>query len=163
MASAQKAAEDAKKQASKANSELYKLNIGFKNVSVSLDSKTESIGSAKDRAVDLQQRANALATSASNQLSNLLGKILRRHKTWQLLHNRIHLMRIIAHFKTLGCCNGGGIGVGFSPADAAVLGSIPGVTLTSGFSLSLSVCLTCATCTNFPSFLLSFFLPLPFV
>ena len=80
MASAQKAAEDAKKQASKANSELYKLNIGFKNVSVSLDSKTESIGSAKDRAVDLQQRANALATSASNQLSNLLGKILRRHK-----------------------------------------------------------------------------------
>ncbi len=58
---------------SKANTELYKLNIGFKNVSVSLESKTESIGSAKDRAVDLQQRANALATSASNQLSNLLG------------------------------------------------------------------------------------------
>ena len=73
VASAQKAAEDAKKQASKANTELYKLNIGFKNVSVSLESKTESIGSAKDRAVDLQQRANALATSASNQLSNLLG------------------------------------------------------------------------------------------
>jgi hypothetical protein len=44
VASAQKAAEDAKKQASKANAELYKLNIGFKNVSVSLDSKTESIG-----------------------------------------------------------------------------------------------------------------------
>ena len=73
VASAQKAAEDAKKQASKANTELYKLNIGFKNVSVSLESKTESIGTAKDRAVDLQQRANALATSASNQLSNLLG------------------------------------------------------------------------------------------
>ena len=43
MASAQKAAEDAKKQASKANSELYKLNIGFKNVSVSLDSKTSQL------------------------------------------------------------------------------------------------------------------------
>ena len=76
VASAQKAAEDAKKQASKANTELYKLNIGFKNVSVSLESKTESIGTAKDRAVDLQQRANALATSASNQLSNLLGLLL---------------------------------------------------------------------------------------
>ena len=75
VSSAQKAAEDAKKQASKANTELYKLNIGFKNVSVSLDSKTDSIGSAKDRAVELQQMANALATSASNQLSNLLGKI----------------------------------------------------------------------------------------
>jgi len=34
---------------SKANTELYKLNIGFKNVSVSLESKTESIGSAKDQ------------------------------------------------------------------------------------------------------------------
>jgi hypothetical protein len=46
-------------------------------VTVSLDSKTELIGSAKDRAVDLQQRANALATLATNQLTNLLGKSVR--------------------------------------------------------------------------------------
>ena len=169
MASAQKAAEDAKKQASKANSELYKLNIGFKNVSVSLDSKTESIGSAKDRAVDLQQRANALATSASNQLSNLLGKILRRHKTWQLLHNGLHLMRIIAHFITLGCCNGGGIGVGFSPADAAALGSIPGISLKVLFRFYIKGLLECRAFLRISQFFqcnllsqnISFFPPLP--
>ena len=65
-------------------------------------------------------------------------------------------MRIIAHLKTLGCCSGGGIGVGLSPADAAVLGSIPGVTLTF-LSLSLSLFVLPVQLAKPKHFLLSFF------
>lgn len=63
----------AKKQAKEANSVLYQLNSEFKNVSSSLETKTSVIGSAKDQAVDLQRRANELATSASNKMSNIYG------------------------------------------------------------------------------------------
>lgn len=72
--SAQAAAEAAKDQAASANSELYQLNNGFKNVSSSLEVKISTIGGAKDMAVDLQRRANDLASSASNKLANLFGK-----------------------------------------------------------------------------------------
>eukprot|EP00094_Tigriopus_californicus_P009037 TCALIF_08711-PA protein Name:"Similar to LanB1 Laminin subunit beta-1 (Drosophila melanogaster)" AED:0.08 eAED:0.08 QI:0/0.86/0.81/1/0.86/0.87/16/623/1807 len=65
------AATKAKNQASEDNTELYNLNLEFKNVSGSLDAKTNSIGSAKDLAVDLQRRASELATSASNKLTNI--------------------------------------------------------------------------------------------
>lgn len=67
------AATKAKNQASEDNTELYNLNLEFKNVSGSLDAKTSSIGSAKDLAVDLQRRASDLATSASNKLTNIQG------------------------------------------------------------------------------------------
>jgi len=69
--SAQQAAEKAKLQARRAGDDLYQLNTGFKNVSTNLASKTNSIGAAKDKAVDLQARANKLANSASNKLTNL--------------------------------------------------------------------------------------------
>ena len=36
--------------------------------------KTNDIGRAKDLAVDLQRRANELATSASNKMANIYGK-----------------------------------------------------------------------------------------
>ena len=62
-------------QASSANAELYQLNSEFKNVSSSLDVKTNDIGRAKDLAVDLQRRANELATSASNKMANIYGKL----------------------------------------------------------------------------------------
>lgn len=68
------AASAAKAKASSANSVLYQLNIEFKNVSAGLDEKTESIGEAKDSAVDLQRRANELATSATNKLSSIYGE-----------------------------------------------------------------------------------------
>ena len=71
---ATEAALKAKSQADKANTELYQLNNGFKNVSGALDTKTTTIGSAKDLAVDLQRRANDLAAQASNKLSFLSGK-----------------------------------------------------------------------------------------
>lgn len=69
--SAQQAAEKAKLQARRAGDDLYQLNAGFKNVSSNLETKTTSIGTAKDKAVDLQKRANSLANSASNKLTNL--------------------------------------------------------------------------------------------
>merc|ERR1719336_2506829 len=69
---AQTAAEGAKSQASKANSDLYKLNADFKNVSESLTFKESNIGSAKDRAVSLQRRASTLSNSASQKLADLL-------------------------------------------------------------------------------------------
>merc|ERR1712066_669803 len=69
---AQAAAEGAKSQASQANSDLYKLNSDFKNVSESLSSKEANIGTAKDRALNLQRRASTLSNSASQKLSDLL-------------------------------------------------------------------------------------------
>ena len=69
---AQTAAEGAKSQASKANSDLYKLNSDFKNVSESLSYKESNIGSAKDRALNLQRRASSLSNSASQKLADLL-------------------------------------------------------------------------------------------
>ena len=36
--------------------------------------KTDEIGRAKDLAVDLQRRANELATSASNKMANIYGR-----------------------------------------------------------------------------------------
>jgi outer membrane murein-binding lipoprotein Lpp len=70
---ATEAALKAKTQADKANTELYQLNNGFKNVSGTLDIKTVTIGGAKDLAVNLQKRANELAASASNKLRYLSG------------------------------------------------------------------------------------------
>ncbi len=72
--SATDAALKAKSQADKANTELYQLNNGFKNVSGSLVEKTAKIGGAKDLAVDLQRRANELAASATNKLAYLRGE-----------------------------------------------------------------------------------------
>merc|ERR1719384_1835421 len=69
---AQAAAEGAKSQASQANADLYKLNSDFKNVSESLSSKEANIGSAKDRALNLQRRASTLSNSASQKLADLL-------------------------------------------------------------------------------------------
>ena len=65
---AQTAAESAKIQASKANSDLYALNSKFKEVSESLTQKEDKIGSAKDQALSLQRRANKLSNSASQKL-----------------------------------------------------------------------------------------------
>ena len=65
---AQTAAESAKTQASKANSDLYALNSKFKEVSESLTQKEDKIGSAKDQALSLQRRANKLSNSASQKL-----------------------------------------------------------------------------------------------
>lgn len=73
VTSATEAALKAKTQADKANTELYQLNSGFKSVIGVLESKTASIGGAKDLAVDLQRRANELAAQASNKLSFLSG------------------------------------------------------------------------------------------
>ena len=74
---AREAAGTAKEKASGANAVLYQLNNAFKNVTNGLQTKTLAIGNAKDRAVDLQKRANALATSSSNKLSSINGKISR--------------------------------------------------------------------------------------
>ena len=57
---------------------IQKKNLfisGFKNVSEVLAEKTQTIGGAKDLALDLQKRANDLAAQASNKLSFLSGKI----------------------------------------------------------------------------------------
>ena len=74
VTAATEAALKAKTQADKANTELYQLNNGFKNVSGVLSEKTGTIGGAKDLALDLQRRANELAAQASNKLSFLSGK-----------------------------------------------------------------------------------------
>jgi len=71
VTAATEAALKAKTQADKANTELYQLNNGFKNVSGVLDTKTTTIGGAKDLALELQRRANELAAQASNKLSFL--------------------------------------------------------------------------------------------
>ncbi len=70
---AREAAAAAKVKASAANAVLYQLNNEFKNVSTSLADKTGLIGGAKDLAVDLQRRANELATSATNKLASIYG------------------------------------------------------------------------------------------
>jgi chromosome segregation ATPase len=70
--SAQTAAEMAMNKANKASSDLYKLNADFFNVSTSLTAKSDKIGRSKDRALDLQKRANNLANSASSKLASLL-------------------------------------------------------------------------------------------
>merc|ERR1712080_802614 len=69
---AQTVAEGAKSLASKANSDLYALNSKFRTVSESLTQKEDKIGSAKDRALSLQRRANKLSNSASQKLADLL-------------------------------------------------------------------------------------------
>ena len=52
--------------------------LGFKNVSERLAEKTQTIGGAKDLAMDLQKRANDLAAQASNKLSFLSGKLAQK-------------------------------------------------------------------------------------
>jgi chromosome segregation ATPase len=69
---AQAAAETAMAKANRANADLYKLNADFFNVSASLVAKGDKIGRSKDRALDLQRRANNLANSASSKLTSLL-------------------------------------------------------------------------------------------
>ena len=69
--SAQAAAELARNKAIKASNDLYKLNSDFETVSNSLTEKSATIGSAKDRALSLQKRANNLANSASSKLAKL--------------------------------------------------------------------------------------------
>merc|ERR1712088_342315 len=69
---AQTVADGAKSLASKANSDLYALNSKFRTVSESLTQKENKIGSAKDRALSLQRRANKLSNSASQKLADLL-------------------------------------------------------------------------------------------
>ena len=70
--SAQEAAESAMNKAKKASEDLYTLNSDFFQVSESLEQKVGKIGSAKDRALDLHNRANKLANSASSKLAKLL-------------------------------------------------------------------------------------------
>ena len=70
------AAEDAKEKAQEANNDLYLLNTGFKNVSDTLTEKTREVTDAKDKAMDLQRRANLLSNSATNKLDNLKGTFL---------------------------------------------------------------------------------------
>ena len=74
VTSARDAANSALEQASAANAVLYNLNAQFKNVSSSLETKNGVIYSAKDRALDLQRRANELASSASNKITNINGE-----------------------------------------------------------------------------------------
>ncbi len=76
VTAAREAAAKAKEKASAANAVLYQLNNAFKNVSATLDDKTRVIGGAKDLAVDLQKRANDLATSATNKLASIYGKVV---------------------------------------------------------------------------------------
>lgn len=71
VSAAKEAALMAKAKADTANTELYELNKGFLNVDGVLNEKTAKIGDAKDVAVDLQRRANALAANASNKLNVL--------------------------------------------------------------------------------------------
>ena len=68
------AAIQAKTQADKANTELYHVNNGYRNVSSRLEIKGQSIGGAKDLALDLQKRANNLANFATNKISVIRGK-----------------------------------------------------------------------------------------
>ena len=67
------AAKDAKAKANQANNDLYLLNTGFKNVTDTLQEKTVTVTGAKDMAMDLQKRANALSNSATNKIANLKG------------------------------------------------------------------------------------------
>lgn len=91
VTSAREAAAAAKERASAANAVLYQLNNEFKNVSRGLEAKAEAVGGAKDTAVDLQRRANELATSATNKLSSIYGnaailQFLMRETTSRGLH-----------------------------------------------------------------------------
>ena len=70
---AKDAAEKARKEVAAANEDLYPLNAGYKKVNDTLKVKTDLIGSAKDRAMELQRIANSLANSASNKLDLLTG------------------------------------------------------------------------------------------
>merc|ERR1719410_3118969 len=94
---AQAAAEGAKSQASQANADLYKLNSDFKNVSESLSSKEANIGSAKDRALNLQRRASTLSNSASQKLSDLLDM----EKQYE--ENQRELDELSVTLKTMNC------------------------------------------------------------
>lgn len=70
---AAKATATAKTKARSANGVLYQLNNEFSNISNGLQAKTVDIGSAKDLAVRLQERANDLSTSSSNKLASING------------------------------------------------------------------------------------------
>ena len=82
---AQTVAEGAKRLASKANSDLYALNSKFRTVSESLTQKEAKIGSAKDRALGLQRRANTLSNSASQKLVKVTKT---KTKLFHILHSR---------------------------------------------------------------------------
>ena len=85
------AAEDAKAKAQEANNDLYLLNTGFKNVSDTLTDKTREVTDAKDKAMDLQRRANLLSNSATNKLDNLKGKNFLEWFVFEMLLNiRLH-------------------------------------------------------------------------
>ena len=85
------AAEDAKAKAQEANNDLYLLNTGFKNVSDTLSEKTREVTDAKDKAMDLQRRANLLSNSATNKLDNLKGKNFLILIVFEMvLHIRLH-------------------------------------------------------------------------
>merc|ERR1712083_1089499 len=86
-----------KAQASQANADLYKLNSDFKNVSESLSSKEANIGSAKDRALNLQRRASTLSNSASQKLSDLLDM----EKQYE--ENQRELDELSGTLKTMNC------------------------------------------------------------
>ena len=74
--SATDAAIQAKTQADRANTELYQVNNGFRNVSGKLEVKGQSVQGAKDLALDLARRANNLANSATNKISVIRGNML---------------------------------------------------------------------------------------
>ena len=71
--SAREASSTANSKAKSANDILYELNVEFKNISTALEIKSNFIGNGKDLAMDLQKRANELATSASNKLASISG------------------------------------------------------------------------------------------
>jgi len=81
------AAEDAKAKAQEANNDLYLLNTGFKNVSDTLSEKTREVTDAKDKAMDLQRRANLLSNSATNKLDNLKGKNILKWFIFDMILN----------------------------------------------------------------------------
>ena len=70
----QAAAESARKQADDANDDFYKLNTEFKAVSNDLNNTSATIGSAKVKALDLQEIAQKLANDFANKLNLLVGK-----------------------------------------------------------------------------------------
>ena len=106
---AQAAAEGAKSQASQANSDLYKLNSDFKNVSESLSSKEANIGTAKDRALNLQRRASTLSNSASQKLADLLDmekQYEENQRELEELSETLQTMNceMLVHLKTIQVC-----------------------------------------------------------
>ena len=106
----QAAAEGAKSQASQANSDLYKLNSDFKNVSESLSSKEANIGTAKDRALNLQRRASTLSNSASQKLADLLDMEKQYEENQRELEELSETLQsmnceMLVHLKTIQVCN----------------------------------------------------------